>query len=90
MSILEVEHIRKTFDHTRVLQDISFSLEQGQVVSISGRMAGLFVLMVRRCLTQIICCLRANGISAGNACILGWYSSPLTCFRSIRRFKMLC
>ena len=36
MSILEVEHIRKTFDHTRVLQDISFSLEQGQVVSIIG------------------------------------------------------
>lgn len=36
MSILEVEHIRKTFDHTQVLQDISFSLEQGQVVSIIG------------------------------------------------------
>lgn len=36
MSILEVEHIRKTFEHTEVLQDISFSLEQGQVVSIIG------------------------------------------------------
>ena len=36
MSILEVEHIRKTFDHIQVLQDISFSLEQGQVVSIIG------------------------------------------------------
>lgn len=36
MSILEVEHIRKTFEHTQVLQDISFSLEQGQVVSIIG------------------------------------------------------
>ncbi len=36
MPILEAEHIRKTFDHTQVLQDISFSLEQGQVVSIIG------------------------------------------------------
>jgi len=36
MSILEVEHIRKTFERTQVLQDISFSLEQGQVVSIIG------------------------------------------------------
>ncbi|MDE6971151.1 MAG: amino acid ABC transporter ATP-binding protein [Eubacterium sp.] len=34
--MLEVEHIRKTFEHTQVLQDISFSLEQGQVVSIIG------------------------------------------------------
>lgn len=36
MSILEVEHIRKSFEHTQVLKDISFSLEQGQVVSIIG------------------------------------------------------
>lgn len=36
MSILEVEHIQKTFDRTEVLKDISFSLEKGQVVSIIG------------------------------------------------------
>lgn len=36
MPILEVEHIQKTFEHTEVLQDISFSLEAGQVVSIIG------------------------------------------------------
>ena len=36
MPILEAEHIQKTFDHTQVLKDISFSLEQGQVVSIIG------------------------------------------------------
>lgn len=36
MPILEVEHIRKYFGHTEVLKDISFSLEQGQVVSIIG------------------------------------------------------
>lgn len=36
MSILEVEHIYKTFEHTKVLKDVSFSLEQGQAVSIIG------------------------------------------------------
>lgn len=36
MAILEAEHIRKTFEHTQVLKDISFSLERGQVLSIIG------------------------------------------------------
>lgn len=36
MSILEVEHIRKCFEGTEVLKDISFSLEKGQVLSIIG------------------------------------------------------
>lgn len=36
MSILEVEHIRKSFEGTEILKDISFSLEKGQVVSIIG------------------------------------------------------
>lgn len=36
MAILEVEHIRKRFDNTEVLRDISFNLEKGQVLSIIG------------------------------------------------------
>ena len=36
MAILEVEHIQKSFERTEVLKDISFSLENGQVVSIIG------------------------------------------------------
>ncbi len=36
MSILDVEHIQKSFGRTQVLKDISFSLEQGQVLSIIG------------------------------------------------------
>ena len=36
MAILEVENIRKSFEHTEILKDISFSLEKGQVVSIIG------------------------------------------------------
>ena len=36
MSILEVQHIEKHFGPTRVLEDISFSLEQGQAMAIIG------------------------------------------------------
>ena len=36
MSILEVNHIEKHFGATQVLNDISFSLEQGQALSIIG------------------------------------------------------
>ncbi len=36
MTILEIENISKSFDRTKVLKDISFNLEQGQVTSIIG------------------------------------------------------
>ena len=36
MAILEVEHLNKSFERTRVLEDISFSLEKGRVLSIIG------------------------------------------------------
>lgn len=36
MTILEVEHIKKSFGKTEVLKDISFSLEKGEVLSIIG------------------------------------------------------
>jgi len=36
MSILEVRNIEKSFGATRVLEDISFSLEQGQALAIIG------------------------------------------------------
>lgn len=36
MAILEVEHIEKHFGDTKVLKDISFSLEQGQALAIIG------------------------------------------------------
>lgn len=36
MPILEVKHIKKSFENTEVLKDISFSLEKGQTVSIIG------------------------------------------------------
>ena len=36
MAILEVSHLEKQFGTTQVLQDISFSLEKGQALSIIG------------------------------------------------------
>ena len=36
MAILDVQHIEKHFGTTRVLEDISFSLEEGQALSIIG------------------------------------------------------
>ena len=36
MAILEVEHIKKKFGKTDVLKDISFSLDQGEALSIIG------------------------------------------------------
>ncbi len=36
MSILEVNHIEKNFGATKVLKDISFTLEEGQALSIIG------------------------------------------------------
>ena len=36
MTILDVQHISKSFHQTEVLKDISFSLQQGQVLSIIG------------------------------------------------------
>jgi polar amino acid transport system ATP-binding protein len=36
MAVLTVEHIRKSFGHTEVLKDISFSLEQGHALAIIG------------------------------------------------------
>ena len=36
MAILEVKNIEKRFGRTSVLNDISFSLEKGQAISIIG------------------------------------------------------
>ena len=36
MSMLNVENIQKSFGKTEVLKDISFSLEKGEVLAITG------------------------------------------------------
>ncbi len=36
MAILEVNHIEKHFGKTKVLKDISFSMEEGSAIAIIG------------------------------------------------------
>ncbi|MCM1046160.1 MAG: amino acid ABC transporter ATP-binding protein [Candidatus Gastranaerophilales bacterium] len=84
--MLEVQHIRKTFDNTEVLQDISFSLEKGQVVSIIGS-SGSGKTTLLRCLNFLERpdhgVIRVNGETLFDA------DDPDTCRESEIRRKRL-
>ena len=70
MSILEVENIHKTFGRTKVLKEINFTLEQGEVVSIIGS-SGSGKTTLLRCLnfleTPDTGIIRVNGETLFNA-----------------------
>lgn len=52
MAILEVQHISKTFGDLKVLRDISFQVEEGQVVAIIGP-SGSGKSTLLRCINQL-------------------------------------
>lgn len=52
MAILEVKNIAKSFDSLKVLKDISFNVEQGQVVAIIGP-SGSGKSTLLRCINQL-------------------------------------
>jgi polar amino acid transport system ATP-binding protein len=52
MSVITVEHVRKSFSTLEVLRDISFSLESGEVLSIIGP-SGSGKSTLLRCITNL-------------------------------------
>ena len=86
MAILEVEHIKKKFGKTDVLKDISFSLEQGEVLSIIGS-SGSGKTTLLRCLNFLE--MPDNGIIRVNNEILLDTDKPETLKESEVRKKRL-
>lgn len=52
MSLLEVKNLKKSFDDNIVLKDISFNVEQGEVLSIIGP-SGSGKSTILRCITKL-------------------------------------
>lgn len=86
MAILEVEHIKKKFGKTDVLNDISFSLEQGEVLSIIGS-SGSGKTTLLRCLNFLE--MPDNGVIRVNDEILLDTDKPETLKESEVRKKRL-
>ena len=86
MAILEVEHIKKKFGKTDVLKDISFSLEQGEVLSIIGS-SGSGKTTLLRCLNFLE--MPDNGVIRVNNEILLDTDKPETLMESEVRKKRL-
>ena len=98
MAILEVKNIEKHFGSTKVLENISFDLEQGQALAIIGSSGSGKTTLLRclnfletpnqgsitekHCLTRLILPPRKKVRFEKNAFTSDWYSSPLTCFPS--------
>lgn len=86
MSILEAEHICKSFNRTKVLKDISFSLEKGQALSIIGS-SGSGKTTLLRCLNFLE--TPDKGIIRVNAEILFDAEDPSTRLEASIRKKRL-
>ncbi len=73
-TILEVKHLKKTFGHRTVLEDVSFSLHRGEVLGIVGRsgcgkstMARIIARLLDTDEGEIILCGRDITKAAGKA-----------------------
>lgn len=63
-AILKVEHLKKSFGDNHVLKDISFDLNEGEVLSIIGP-SGSGKSTLLRCITQL------ETLDAGTVCVNG-------------------
>lgn len=102
MAILEVAQLEKSFGGTKVLRDISFSLEEGQALSIIGS-SGSGKTTLLRCLNFLETpdsgriAVRGRNLlteacplrsGGGTGCTSGWCFRILICFPNIRRWRM--
>ncbi len=72
MAVLEVHNIEKHFGATKVLEDISFDLEEGQALAIIGS-SGSGKTTLLRCLNFL------ETPDQGRIVVSAWCSSPSTC-----------
>lgn len=102
MAILEVAQLEKSFGGTKVLRDISFSLEEGQALSIIGS-SGSGKTTLLRCLNFLETpdsgriAVRGRNLLDGslspqerrrNRLHFGLVFQDLICFPNIRRWRM--
>ena len=64
MNYLEIKHLKKHFQQTEVLKDISFSVEPGEVVSIIGPSGSGKSTLLR-------CCTFLETLSSGEIAYMG-------------------
>ena len=101
MSILTVQHLEKHFNNTKVLNDISFSLEQGQALSIIGssgscaalifwkhRTPGQSLCKMRYCLMPLTAKRSPRPRFGKSGSISEWSFSPSIFSRNTRLLKM--
>ena len=86
MAILEVQHLEKHFGSTQVLKDISFSLEQGQALSIIGS-SGSGKTTLLRCLNFLE--KPNNGFISVNGTVIFDANDPATQLEKEIRKKRL-
>lgn len=68
MKVLEINHMKKSFDDLEVIKDISFSVEEGEVVSIIGP-SGSGKSTVLRCATML------ETMDGGSLCYSGKFAA---------------
>ena len=84
MRILEVKNLRKKFENTEILKDISFDLDEGQTISIIGP-SGSGKTTLLRCLNFLETADEGTISVRGEVLFDG--SAPVTDARELRRMR---